>query len=144
MESNEERASKFAAIAMRHVAAENAGDIDATLATFEDDATFDLYPCGLHLSGRERIRRYYQQFFASARQRCVDYTVHDQWQGENCLSIEITVRVRYDDGSLREFRTLTIFPYGETALRGERIYADTEFFRVIFGALFAEMEPIAQ
>ena len=52
--------------------------------------------------------------------------------------------VAYADHSRRDFRALTVFPYGETALRGERIFADVEFFRVLFGPLFAEMEPLAQ
>ena len=132
----------LAQMAFRHIEAEDRGDIEATLATFEDDASFELYPCGLQLSGRERIRRYYEQFFAVARPRCTGYTVHGQAFGESSLTVEITVTVAYPDGSRRDFRTMTVFPYGSTALRGERIYADVEFFRVIFGPLLAEMEPL--
>ena len=132
----------LAQMAFRHIEAEDRGDIEATLATFEDDACFELHPCGLRLAGRERIRRYYEQFFALARPRCTGYTVHGQAYGENALTVEITVTVAYPDGGRRDFRTLTVFPYGETALRGERIYADIEFFRVIFGTLLAEMEPL--
>lgn len=132
----------LARMAFRHIEAEDRGDIEATLATFEEDACFELYPCGLRLSGRERIRRYYEHFFALARPRCTGYTVHGQAYGEHALTVEITVTVAYADGSTRDFRTVTVFPYGATALRGERIYADDEFFRVIFGPLLAEMEPL--
>jgi len=138
-----ENLGELAQMAFRHVEAEDAGDMEGTLATFEEDATFDLYPCGLRLSGRDRIRRYYEYFFSVARQRCIDYVVHGHFYGETGFSIEITVTVRYDDGQTRDFRTITIFPYGKTALRGERLYADSEFLRVIFGPLFAEMEPLA-
>jgi len=134
----------LAQMALRHVEAEDRGDIEATLATFEEDAAFELYPCGLTLTGRERIRRYYEHFFAHSRRRCSGYVVHGQSSGPGAMTIEITVTVDYPDGSSRDFRTLTVFPYGTTALRGERIYADIEFFRVIFGPLFAEMEPLAQ
>ena len=134
----------LAQVALRHVAAEDKGDLEGTLATFEENAAFELYPCGLRLAGRERIRRYYEHFFASSRRRCSRYVVHGHALGETAMTIEITVTVDYEDGSARDFRTLTVFPYGTTALRGERIYADTEFFRVIFGPLFAEMEPLAQ
>jgi hypothetical protein len=58
------------------------------------------------------------------------------------MAVEMTVTLSYPGGSTRDFRVLTIFPYGETALLGERIYADTEFFRVIFGPLLAEAEPM--
>ena len=134
----------LAQMALRHIEAEDRGDIEATLATFEADAAFELYPCGLKLAGRERIRRYYEHFFAVSRQRCSHYVVHGYGFGETAMSIEITVTIDYAGGISRDFRTLTVFPYGEAALRGERIYADTEFFRVIFGPLFAEMEPLAQ
>ena len=79
---------------------------------------------------------------ALARPRCTGYTMHGQAFGENSLAVEITVTVAYPDGWRNDFRTMTVFPYGTTALRGERIYADVEFFRVIFGLLLAEMEPL--
>lgn len=134
---------EFAALALQHVTAESAGDIEATLATFEPDACFELYPCGLRLAGQERIRRYYEYFFATARRRVVDFSDHGQCRGEQSFTIEMSVRVRYADGATRDFRVMTVFPYGETGLRGERIYADDEFFRLNFGPFMAEMEPLA-
>jgi len=135
---------RLAELAFAHARAEERGDIEATLATFERDACFELYPCGLRLSGNERIRRYYEYFFAVASKRIVAHTMHAHAAGDTTLTMEFTVTVAYADGSRRDFRTLTVFPYGETALRGERIYADLEFFRVLFGPLLAEMEPLAQ
>jgi hypothetical protein len=79
-----------------------------------------------------------------SRHRCTGYTVHGHAYGEQGLSVEMSVTLGYGDGSRRSFRVLTAFPYGETALLGERLYADTEFFRVIFGPLLAEMELLAQ
>jgi len=135
---------RLAELAFAHARAEERGDIEATLATFERDVCFELYPCGLRLSGSERIRRYYEYFFAVASKRIVAHTMHAHAAGDTTLTMEFTVTVAYADGSRRDFRTLTVFPYGETTLRGERLYADPEFFRVLFGPLLAEMEPLAQ
>ena len=131
-------------IALQHVQAEDAGDVDATLATLQDDAVYELYPVGLRMSGKECIRRYYEYFFAHVRHRCVAYTTHASWSGPTGLCLEFTITWRYDDGTLRDFRNLTILPYGSTGLLGERLYADFEFYRLIFGPLLAEMQPIAQ
>ena len=66
MSSNTTRRERMAALAAEHVRAEDAGDVDATLATFQADAAFELFPCGLRLSGHDRIRRYYEYFFSTS------------------------------------------------------------------------------
>lgn len=132
----------LAALALRHIEAEGRGDLEGTLATFEDDAFFELFPCALRITGRKRVRRYYDHFFSVARHCVAGYVDHGTTRGAHALTTEMTVTIAYPDGSRRDFRTLTVFPYGTHALRGERIYADTEFFRVIFGPLLAEAEPI--
>lgn len=142
MSTDPDRRARMAALAAEHVRAEDAGDVDATLATFQSDAAFELFPCGLRLSGHERIRRYYQYFFSTSLMRCAGYTTRGTHEGDDGMAVEMTVTLSYPGGGTRDFRVLTIFPYGETALLGERIYADTEFFRVIFGPLLAEAEPM--
>jgi len=142
MSSNTTRRERMAALAAEHVRAEDAGDVDATLATFQTDAAFELFPCGLRLSGHDRIRRYYEYFFSTSLKRCAGYSTRGTQEGDDGMAVEMTVTLSYPGGITRDFRVLTIFPYGETALLGERIYADTEFFRVIFGPLLAEAEPM--
>ena len=142
MSSNTTRRERMAALAAEHVRAEDAGDVDATLATFQADAAFELFPCGLRLSGHDRIRRYYEYFFSTSLKRCAGYTTRGTQEGDDGMAVEMNVNISYPGGATRDFRVLTIFPYGETALLGERIYADTEFFRVIFGPLLAEAEPM--
>ena len=132
----------LALMALRHIEVEGRGDIEATLATFEQDACFELFPCALRIRGHERVRRYYEYFFAESRHRVTGYVDHGTTRGALALTSEMTVTVGYPDGSRRDFRTLTLFPYGQHALLGERIYADIEFFRVIFGPPLAEAEPI--
>lgn len=142
MSSASARRERLSALALEHVRCEDAGDLEGTLATFEEGASFQLLPCGLELRTPERIRRYYQHFFAHSRKRCVAYRTHGTQEGDEGFGIEMTVTMRYDDGAERDFRVITIFRYGETALLGERIYADPEFFRLVFGPLFGECEPM--
>jgi hypothetical protein len=51
------------------------------------------------------------------------------------------VSYRYENDRRREFRIVGLLAFGETALRGERLYADTEFLRILFDPLWSELEP---
>ena len=59
------------------------------------------------------------------------------------MTVEVTVTWRYDDGRVRHFRNLTVLPYGEGGITGERMYAEDEFFRCLFGPVLDELETIS-
>ena len=129
-------------VAYRHAAAEGAGDLAGTLATLEDEPVYELYPAGLRLVGMDRTRRYYEHFFAEVAGRTVDYQMLTEWVGAPGLAQEYEIWLRRDDGSIGQFRVFSILKFGRTLLSGERLYADDEFFRILFGPLWAELEPI--
>lgn len=49
----------------RHLAAENAQDMEATLATLSEDCLFDDRALGIQYRGREGARRYYQEWWSA-------------------------------------------------------------------------------
>lgn len=128
--------------ALRHIYVEARDDLEATLDTLVDPPVYELYPIGLHLSGRDQARRYYEHFFNEARRHIVDYVVHGYCYGETSMTVEVTVSWRYDDGAVRAFRNLTVLPYAQCGITGERMYAEDEFFRVLFGPILDELEII--
>lgn len=129
-------------VAYRHAAAEGAGDLAGTLATMEDEPVYELYPVGLRLAGMDRTRRYYEYFFAEVAGRTLGYQLFTEWVGAPGLMQEYEVTLRCDDGSAKSFRVASILKFGRTLLSGERLYADEEFFRILFGPLWSELEPI--
>jgi len=127
-----------------HVTAEGAADFDATLATLEDDPVYELLPVGLRMRGMDAARRYYRHFFANVQPRMVadKAIVHGSWLGETGLGIEYTIFLREEDGSETPYRILGILTFGETALTGERVYADERLLRIMFEPIWDEMEPM--
>lgn len=129
--------------AVRHIYVESHDDLEGTLATLIDDPVYELHPIGLKMRGRALVRRYYEHFFAEARRHVIDYVVHGNCYGATAMTVEVTVSWRYDDGSVRDFRNLTVLPYGEGGITGERMYAEDDFFIGLFGPILGELEPIA-
>lgn len=130
--------------ALRHIDLESRGDMEGTLATLIDDPVYELHPIGLKMTGKAMARRYYDYFFREARQHIVDYVVHGICYGETSLTIEVTVTCRNADGATRDLRNITVMPYAEGGITGERIYAEDAFFRLLFGPLLDELEPIGR
>jgi len=48
-----------------HMAAEARQDLDATVATFTEDCYYEVPGLGIHLRGKDEIRRWYEQTFAA-------------------------------------------------------------------------------
>jgi steroid delta-isomerase-like uncharacterized protein len=48
-----------------HMAAEDRQDLEATVATFTDDCYYEVPGLGIHLRGKDEIRRWYEQTFAA-------------------------------------------------------------------------------
>jgi steroid delta-isomerase-like uncharacterized protein len=48
-----------------HMEAEDRQDLEATVATFTDDCYYEVPGLGIHLRGKDEIRRWYEQTFAA-------------------------------------------------------------------------------
>lgn len=129
-------------VARRHAHAESEGDLATTLATLEGEPVFELYPIGLQLRGMDNVRVYYEHFFAHVRPRMLGYALRAEWVGELGLLQEYDVTCRVEGGNARAFRVVGILKSGDRLLSGERLYASEEFLRILFGPLWARMEPL--
>jgi hypothetical protein len=129
-------------LAHAHAKAEADGDIDATLATLEDDPVYELLPIGLTFRGRPAARRYYEHFFGVFRPSAVGSELRNEWAGEHGVAQEYLIEVRGADGTIEEYPVLAILTFGERALSGERLYAGERLLRLMFGPVLDEAEPI--
>jgi steroid delta-isomerase-like uncharacterized protein len=48
-----------------HMEAEDRQDVEATVATFTDDCYYEVPGLGIHLRGKDEIRRWYEESFAA-------------------------------------------------------------------------------
>ncbi len=133
--------AELTAIAHRHAAAETEGDLAATLATLEPDPVYELYPVGLRMTGLPLARRYYAHFFARVAPRIAGYEMLGEWINELGVLQEYRVSVGYEQAPARDFRIMGLLRFGDSALAGERLYADTEILRILFEPVWGELEP---
>jgi hypothetical protein len=129
-------------LAHTHAQAEADGDIEATLATLEDDPVYELLPIGLTFRGLPAARRYYQHFFGVFRPSAVGSTLRNEWAGEHGVAQEYVIDVRGPDGPIERFPVLAILTFGTHALSGERLYAGEGLLRLMFGPVLHDAEPI--
>lgn len=128
-------------VALEHSVHELGGNLEGTLATLEADPIYELFPVGLKLTGMDKVRRYYTYFMENVLDKFIDGKVYYESRGLPGHAKESFLTWRDKDGQVRRTQMMTILVYGETKLRGERIYADEDFLRFLFGPLWAEMEP---
>jgi hypothetical protein len=133
--------AELTAIAHRHAAAETEGDLAATLATLEPDPVYELYPVGLRMTGLPLARRYYAHFFAHVAPRIAGHEMLGEWINELGVLQEYRVSVGYEQAPARDFRIMGLLRFGDSALAGERLYADTEILRILFEPVWDELEP---
>ncbi len=130
------------AVARAHAAAEGSGDMAGTMATLEPDPLYTLLPAGRQLRGTDTVRRYYDYFFAAVAPRIAGYDLIGEWVNDIGLAQEYTIAVRNDDGTIGTHHVFGILTFGATRLSGERLYASDAFFRILFGPLWDEAEPL--
>lgn len=130
------------AVARTHAAAEGDRDLEATMATLDDDPTYELQPIGLILRGRATARRYYEHFFANCQPRITGYELRSEWVAEEGVLQEYTLHLDNPDGTNTRHDIIGILIFGAGGkLSGERIYGSDELIQVMFGPLLDEAVP---
>jgi hypothetical protein len=130
------------AVAHAHAAAEAAGDIDATMATLDDDPLYELLPMGVAMRGSQAAREYYEHFFANCMPKVTGYQLRSEWVTDEGVGQEYQMTVDNGAGPQR-FDIIGILTFGTNGrLSGERIYASDELLRILFGPLLDRLEKL--
>jgi hypothetical protein len=130
------------AVARAHAAAEDAGDIEATMATLDDDPVYELLPMGVRMRGREAAYQYYKHFFANCRPKVTGYRLRSEWVTDEGVGQEYQLSL--DDGAgPQHYDIIGILTFGaDGRLSGERIYASDELIKILFGPVLDRTEKI--
>ncbi len=128
-----------------HADLEAKRELDPLMATMVAEPCYEFHPLGLGMSGGERVRRYYAQFFERFMQTIVDYVLIDEWANERAVVQEYDITVEVD--AVRETHRVVGILFAEESpdgmlLGGERVYASEGCVRQMAGAIFDEFEPI--
>jgi hypothetical protein len=139
--TDENRAARVA-VARSHAAAEGEGDIEATMATLDEDPIYELQPLGLTLRGRDIARQYYEHFFANCQPRITGYELRSEWVAEEGVLQEYTLHIDNPDGTNTRHDLIGILIFAAAGkLSGERLYASDELLHFMFGPLLDQAIP---
>ena len=130
------------AITDAHFTTEDAGELDALMATVSPDAVFEFHPMHLQLVGREAIREFYEHFVGHFRSRLRSFEIRERWESEDVLVLDHVLWVVDDAGTVRVETALGIITVDEHAVRGERVYLSEALLHAMAGPVLALMQPM--
>jgi hypothetical protein len=130
----------------RHADLEADRDLHPLMATLVENPSYEFHPMALGMSGGDRVRRYYAQFFEDFMEKIVGYVLLDEWANGNSVVQEYDITLEVE-GQQETHRVVGILfaektPDGTTLLGGERIYASERCVRLMTGALYDELTPL--
>ncbi len=130
------------AVAHAHAAAEAERDIEATMATLDENPAYELQPLGVTLRGRDVARQYYEHFFANCQPRITGYELRSEWVADEGVLQEYTLHIVNPDGTNTRHDIIGILTFGaDGKLSGERIYAGNELIQFMFGPVLDKAVP---
>ena len=120
-----------------HTAAELTFDVDAVMATVDDDPHFEWQPMGLHLRGRDECRRMYATFLPRwdelVRTRELRFEMRTEFWSDVGRSREQVAFVRNDNGRIDRHDFVVVVLFGRNGVKGERTYCSAAFARLTLG-----------
>ncbi len=130
----------------RHARLEAERKLDPLIETMVESPSYEFHPLGLGMSGGDRVRRYYAQFFEDFMEKIVGYVLLDEWASESAVVQEYDITLAID-GASETHRVVGILfaertPDERTLLGGERIYASERCVRLMAGPLYDELTPL--
>ena len=130
----------------RHADLEAERRLEPLLETMISEPRYEFHPLALGMSGGDRVRRYYAQFFEGFMAKIVGYELVGEWADEDAVVQEYDITT--DDDGLRETHRVVGILFavdagnGRKLLGGERVYASERCVRLMAGDLFSELEPL--
>jgi len=118
-------------IVEKHVALENAHDLDGIMRTFGETARYDDEPWDAHYSGREEVREFYTQLLRAMPDLQID--IRRRHASDDAVILEVIIRGRHlgtwrglpATGNRIEFPLCGIYTFDESnQIAGEKIYYD--------------------
>src|SRR6185312_3272041 len=128
---SKDRQSARAAIVEQHIRFENAHDLEGVLRTFGKNARYDDEPWDEHYTGRDGVRRFYQELMQALPD--IEIAVQRRHIAEDAILVEVVIRGTHlggwrglpATGRRVEFPLCGVYTFdADDRLTGEKIYYD--------------------
>ena len=134
-------AEKMLELAHLHARLEEERELDPLMETLVAEPVYEFHPMAMTLSGGERIRRYYAQFFEAFMPRIVGHSLIAESASEQIVTQEYDIVVDVD-GQHETHRVVGVLYARGALLAGERLYGSDRVMRLFLGDLYAECVPL--
>ncbi len=131
-------------VGTRHATLEGAGDLDGTMDTLVEHPVYEFWPMGKRMTGRDRVRRYYEHLIEDFMPKQIGYRMIAETVSADALSQEYVIEIEGPNGpeSHRVLGILFAAKDSPGLMGGERIWGSEEFLRRMIGPIWDELESI--
>jgi hypothetical protein len=117
-------------LAQVHLEAELRMDLDGVLATLVPDPVYVLWD-GRRVEGMDAVRSYYTRMFERVFPRLVSVDASGLWVGEASVVAEGPVTMRDPGGGTATYTQVSVIPFRDGLIEGERVYPSLDFARLL-------------
>jgi hypothetical protein len=129
-----------------HAEAELSFDLDAVMATVDDEPEYEWQPAGLGLRGRDACARMYASFLPRwknlAETAGLRFEVRTEWWNDDGRIREQVAFVRNAAGGIDRHDFVVVVLFGAAGVKGERMFSSPEFARLLCGDYYDELRPV--
>jgi hypothetical protein len=129
-----------------HAEAELRFDLDAVMATVDDEPEYEWQPAGLGLRGRADCERMYAAFLPRWQELAATadlrFEVRTEFWSDVGRIREQVAYVTNADGGTDRYDFVVVVLFGRNGVLGERTYSSEAFARLSLGDYYDELQPI--
>jgi hypothetical protein len=128
-------------LAHLHARLEEERDLERLMDTLVAEPVYEFHPMAVTLSGGERIRRYYAQFFERFMPLISGHTMIGESASEQIVTQEYDITLDVD-GRSETHRVVGVLYADGALLAGERLYGSDRILVLFLGDLLEECVPM--
>ena len=108
----------------RHASAEMVQDWDGTWDTLDPEGSYDYFPLGIRISGREAMQEHWTRLFGNPALKGIADTVLTRWIREEDVVLVTQAPVTMPDGAVRYSVSTALFTFRGNKVFRESVFAD--------------------
>lgn len=117
-------------LAQVHLEAEIRMDLGGVLSTLVPDPVYVLWD-GRRIEGIDAVRSYYTRMFERVFPHMASVDASGLWVGESSVVAEGPVTMRDRGGRTVTYNQVSVIPFRNGLIEGERVYASLDFARFL-------------
>ena len=118
----------------RHASAEMVQNWDATWDTLDPEGSYDYFPLGIRISGREAMQEHWRRLFGNPALKDIADTVLTRWSREEDVVLVTQAPVSMPNGTVRYSVSTALFSF-----RGDKIFRESVFADDLLHPLLEQM-----